>query len=725
LLWQLRKALAETLTVKVLYTFDDQNKTNCLARWHQVLNIRTAYLDENTQIGIIELKTCIQAIVAASPELVAKLGQDYTVYAYDYSEYDTPLVGQGMLSWVLASASATPEAPAHQSRKLVTGRVCKNILGLFSNGGSQETLEVKLRLVPVPTVLQSEYIESMRKYRDLSKVIPEGFDAQAWTCFLQANPGILNVTAQNRSESPMSANSPKDVGIEHVQRLMNNGYTGQTSGLEPYQQPTDNFAISLEEQVFYRGTTPAPGMQSNAAQLPQQQNREGTLSRASNRGGQGQNGSRRNSMMNAGYASNEERFEEGPAKKRAKVTKAQLPAKSSFGKQAESLRVAASTAASVRVFQPTAVRPSNNPANSLEEQPRAPTPVPQANPYSQRPSLAPARSRLGRMSFSMESSEYTSPYNTSEPNRPPESAMTSPEDCRTMYPTGDPGSSPPVMPGMTPGRGFTPTPSSPQLPPMPNEAGFMSGTVDELFGDCGDEGDLPANEVDLSVLAQHNMQPETRIPEPVLDVVETVEPRPAVTQKDLSRRQAMNAIASGAKALKRTASSGNVQQPTVPASDPIRPTSRNLQRSNTWSGKEVMSDGPAGSDIGDAATKKKHRAGWNHVKRKNAIKSKLETSVAAGEIPPYCENCGDIETPTWRKAFYKVHCGGMELVSLSDEDGGITACVEMETNEDGSTKLFKIIKKSLLKTDKGFTEFLMCNRKYSWLLGENILLTSS
>lgn len=52
-------------TVKVLYTFDNENKTNCLARWPNVLDIQTAYLDEQTQVGVIELKTCIQAIVSA------------------------------------------------------------------------------------------------------------------------------------------------------------------------------------------------------------------------------------------------------------------------------------------------------------------------------------------------------------------------------------------------------------------------------------------------------------------------------------------------------------------------------------------------------------------------------------------------------------------------------------------------------------------------------------
>lgn len=51
--------------VKVLYTFDDKNKQNCLARWPHVLEVQTAFLDEDTQIGVIELKTCIQAIVSA------------------------------------------------------------------------------------------------------------------------------------------------------------------------------------------------------------------------------------------------------------------------------------------------------------------------------------------------------------------------------------------------------------------------------------------------------------------------------------------------------------------------------------------------------------------------------------------------------------------------------------------------------------------------------------
>lgn len=66
------------ITVKVLYTFDDESKTNCLARWPHLLDIQTASLDEQTQIGVIELKTCIQAIVSArwvAPVLMPKLNR--------------------------------------------------------------------------------------------------------------------------------------------------------------------------------------------------------------------------------------------------------------------------------------------------------------------------------------------------------------------------------------------------------------------------------------------------------------------------------------------------------------------------------------------------------------------------------------------------------------------------------------------------------------------------
>ncbi|KAI7528233.1 hypothetical protein KC316_g17803, partial [Hortaea werneckii] len=139
------------MRVKVLYSFDRDHKTNCLARFSQTLQIPTVAIDESSQVGVIELQQCLETIITASPELLSQLSTgDFTIYAYDYSEHDTPLVGQGMLSAALAGS---PNAVGSE-KAMITGRVCKNVPAIFS-GGVKETLEVKLRLTPVSKPVQS------------------------------------------------------------------------------------------------------------------------------------------------------------------------------------------------------------------------------------------------------------------------------------------------------------------------------------------------------------------------------------------------------------------------------------------------------------------------------------------------------------------------------------------------------------------------------------------
>ena len=716
--------------VKVLYTFDDQSKTNCLARWPQILSVRTAYLDKTTEVGVIPLKTCIQAIVAASPELVAKLGQDYTIYAFDYSEYETPLVGQGMLSWILASASATPSAPAHQSSTVVTGRVSKNILGLFSNG-TQETLEVKLRLVPVPTCLQSEYIESMRKYRDISRMMPGEFDARAWTNFLQANPGILSAMEQSRSQSPALPTGQKEMGIEQVQRLMDEGYSRPTS--RPNSRPVSRSQLSSREKDSFfntvlapangeesmRSGSPAPNIQSTTTKTVPRKSLTRTASQASINNTRARRSSQ-SSSVDLGYVSNEDRGEDGPAKKRAKVVKADWPARSSLGKQPDSLRVAASTAASVRVFQPIAMRPVANTAISLEEPPRNPTPIPRGANPSLRGQISAGKSRLGCESFSATESDYRSPYALSEdPPKLPETATTSPENsrsCSTGLTPAEPGSSPPILRGMTSG------PSSPVLPTLPmvsshEDSGFMSGTLDDLFGDDAENEDRPLDDFDIEIAAQYARRTDQPGGEPLcVNGTEKSEPvlpphRQAQTDEK-ALAQSKRQTRSTSRALTRTTSSGN-SLPSI-ASDPVQPGPSSLQRSQTWSGQaqHPASDVPVGSE-GLQAPRIKGKGGWDNQKRKKAIQTRLESSIAAGQMPPFCDNCGSIETPTWRRAFVKTHCGNAELVVISDEEGGIVGMQTLEANEDGSAKLFRIFKKTLLKIDEGFETILLCNREFS------------
>lgn len=758
----LASMLKGLIIVKVLYSFDNENKTNCLARWPQPLDIRTAYLDENTQIGVIELKTCIQAIVAASPELVVALGQDYTVYAYDYSEYETPLVGQGMLSWVLASSSSTPSAPAHQSRTIVTGRVCKNLLGLFSST-SQETLEVKLRLVPVPTSLQSEYIESMKKYRDISQMMPEGFDPQAWTSFVQANPAILQLASKSRSQSPVvGPGQTGGFGIEHVQRLLSgeayqrrNLESQSTQHAKPEPQPlppqNNNYAISDAAPQPPRMPSPASSLASATTKKrrgrpPGPNPRKSRVKTAA-----------RQASVDTGYGSNDERYEEGPNKRRAKVIQAEWSGNTDFGRQPESLRVAASTAASIRIHQPTAIRPNNSLAKPLEGPPREPTPIADPLNRMQRPLLPVSRSNLHRESFAMGKKDYASPYHPVGTNvKLAESAMTSPEASQAESSPVDIASSPPVY------RGASTCPSSPNLTSQARhfeDSGFMSGNMEDLFED--DEM-RPVDDEDLDAAAQYSKRPNlpalpgrkelaAQLPEsntsqqthdlqrpnapnehnqhlPELqrpNILPQQTPQPYELPQPQPREE--NAIiesrkpARGGVGLSRTASSGNLALLPVPASDPIRPT---FNRSQTWSGQQAphpasdMTSIPPvmetierpvprprkGSEIGTGSG----------VRRKQAIQSKLASSVAAGEMPPFCENCGAIETPTWRKAWVKIHSGTPEHVVISEEEGGIIAWQTLQADSNGIICLYRIVKKSVLKTDEGFTEILLCNRKFCW-----------
>ena len=707
--------------VKVLYTFDHESKTNCLARWPQSIDIRTAYLDEQTQIGVIELKTCIQAIVAASPELVAKLGQDYTVYAYDYSEYDTPLVGQGMLSWVLASSSSTPTAPAHQSKTIVTGRVCKNIMGLFSDS-TQETLEVKLRLVPVPTCLQSEYIESMKSYRDLSRVMPEGFDAQAWTSFLQTNPGILQLVSQSRSGSPaLSAGQGGAVGIEHVRRLMNQSHESADQLDQNLPSQSDNYsAAEALEQL------PRPPSQASSVRSTGPSKRRGRplkpaheLSGKSRRSRQ-QTGAPRRDSFDVEYGSNDDQQEEWPSKKRAKITRVDYPGSSGFGKQPE-LRVAASTAASVRILQPTAVRPSTQGVSSLEGPPREPTPVAKPSSGSLRPLLPARKSNLRCESLIAKEAPYESPYPPSDIGKLPESENDSPENSRTesVNTPVDFASSPPAYPGSIT------APSSPRLPTLPREpdSGFMSGTIDDLFEE--DEY-RPLDDEDLDIAAQYMKRSDLQIPATVgtrtfhdsgiESPSDHLQPtfEPSTQDGTVDRGSAPNGLSRAM--LSRTGSSGDLPPSSSLGSESIRPSL--LHRSRTWAGHEddhASSDTIPVPETGKPALKNRGRnrtGSGAGAKRKKAIQSKLAETVANGEMPPFCENCGAIETPTWRKAWMKVHSGTPEHVVISEEEGGIVAWQSLQTDDNGQVCLFRVIKKTLLPSDEGFKESLLCNREY-------------
>ncbi|KAF2502263.1 hypothetical protein BU16DRAFT_576300 [Lophium mytilinum] len=766
------------MRVKVLYTFDDQNQSNCLARLPSALNIPTVSLDENTQVGVIELKTCIQAIVTASPELVAKLGHDYTVYAYDFSEYETPLVGQGMLSWILASTSSTPNAPANQSNTMVTGRVCKNLLGLFSNG-IKETLEVKLKLVPVPTCLQSEYVENMEKYRSLSKILPEGFDYNSWVEFLKANPGIGKLAGPGASFSPQADQRANMGGVESIHQML-------TRTISPSDDGRGNGYTYRDEESYStlgsRAGSPTPSMQScSALQQIIQEAGSRPVSRTSittDRPPLSRQQSYHSEMQ-------QEQIDDGPARKRARVTKVSRPGRSSFGIASDSLRVTASTAASVRLHRPIPSYPSSI-ANSIEPPPRAPTPRPgEKNPTYLRHTRPPAPSALRRGSLGNQHTRYVSPY---AGNSPYSDAVDSADEDQG----GSSGETPmefPSSPPLLPQGHNSPAPSSPGLPtlPYPADSGFVSDNVMDREDEVGrkrrdSEVSHQARSVGQNTngrtFSHHPWQEDTPGPlEPLSKRMPTnrtnsltVEseisgntnrgsaPTPPTTEQNVALNQSFMEDQL-VTALIQSASAENLVEPQllglenpqahprsescvqfdnysqfqnpspfenpVPPENPAppsrkrsRPTKgRTLPRSQTWSGSQPLSDAPAtftGEENGPALP----RSGTGRSRKKN-IQDKAASAIAAGLMPTFCSNCGEIETSTWRKAYARIESGSPEDHSLaSAAKEGIVGFEMMDAGEgEDAQPKYRIFKQSVSVDEqdlKGFEVLMLCNPCGLW-----------
>ena len=681
---------------------------------------------------------------------------------------------------------------------MITGRVCKNILGLFSNG-VRETLEVKLRLVSVPTCLQSEYLSSMEKYRELSKVMPAGFDAGAWTAFLQANPKLGELVSGSTTPTSNGANPATDgAGMELLRHLLDQGLLPDHV-IDSLCRSKDQGRFTSERQpvttpgdVTSRAPSPTRSIASEMApslttseQCPPPPSRP--MSRASATEvtvlNQSQPSASVQDSVEREDLGNNADHEDEPVKKRARVVKANWNGKSTLESSAESLRVAASTAASVRVYRPIAINPALSGTASIDAPARAPTPRPDRTQHHHRRSLTAGRSALGRDSSdeANASSRVPAPLSLKDVHQSIESAATSPEDGRNGSATNTPihiASSPPVVDdAMSP-------PSSPVLPTLPHiDSGFMSGTVDDLF----EENDemRPLDKDHLEVAAQYSerrpnlhvtelsienvtpgppeLLPTRILPRPPLGIRPAVKrsrsvasseaggspedsaalPAPKARKERKTRAPskprpiAQSAAAPPAAArpmsqtpepqppsrpsrtLTRTPSIGNMTLPPVTTSDPLLPPS-NLQRCQTTSGAEhAKSDAPTAAAVMSsaarmpAAVQPKVVRNGSGVKRRNAIQKRLESAIESGEMPPYCENCGAIETPTWRKTFTKVLCGTTHELKAFEADAGILSVKEIESERTDEGTSFMIMRKSLLPADEGFKEVQLCNRKFT------------
>jgi len=692
-----------TVKLKVLYTFDAEQKDNHLARWPHSLEVQTAFVDEATQIGVIDLRTCLEAVTTASPELTNQLDGDFTVYAYDYSEPETPLVGQGMLSKALAVQES---GVGTDTEAMVTGRITKNVMGLFSKN-AQETLEVKLRLTPLNAFPHP-------RYRSGSVSSQNGVLGQ-WSAVSQSSNSSIT------PQCPGSASPMDTSGLEAMQRMLNEGGTARDR--------SGSFAAAdnppyppIPSRVGSRSGTPtlAPAYNPPAKLAPN------PMSRPSSRAGerQGSVHARRDSF-NAGYFSGDENMEEGPVRKRAKITKVDWPSKSNLNieRQPESLRVVASTASSVRIYRPMAINPAITTAqpSGQAEEVRPPTPIP--NLKSGKPRGRPrkmASSHLIRDSRARDSS----PAVDSIP--PPELAhvsLSSPDESRARSVSSTPAnlpSSPPMIPDHPPI-------TSPALPPMmgPHDSGFMSGSLDDLFGD-----DQMLQFEDFIVdkpgddLGDQEFPPPASVPPPVFEEGKEVEeaifvpPAPPLApapMRPLSRTRSftpappisMSSPRLAPAPIPRARQILEEQKARTLAQAASAPTTaRSLPRSNTWAPESdaLTSDAAAGDE---ARPKPKKRVG------KEQTRARLENAIANGEMPPYCDNCGAIETPAWRRAYTKVFDCPWDEVETSLDHGACCYKEVMERNADGSIKTFKGYKVEKRPDDKPdeWVQVSLCNRK--------------
>lgn len=759
--------------LKVLYTFDAEHKIDHLTRPPQSHDVETVTLEDGTTIGAIEQRVCLDAVLSSSPELTSNPDTDYAVYAYDYSETNTPLVGQGMLSKVLSQDTSTNEI-------MITGRVTKSPLSKLSKN-AQPFLEVKLRFTPMAA-------PGFQRARSGSiGSINEGAQSQ-FSNFSQA--GLNGI---DRPQSPADISR-----YQNFERMVHEGGPRRESSFNTFygtaSRPSSRPGTPTQSQLL----PAAPGSthsrhDSHYNTFPRQSGRSASFS---------------------GYHSGEEAIEEGPAKKRARLTQVTQVKKGNFNieQQLTSLRTAAMGASSLRIHQPVAVNPlaALRGSMSADGVDRPPTPKP-TRPKTGRPRGRPRKNRDFEQDDS--SCEPSSPAaHHGAPSQIPGSNTASPEETRDRARFESIASSPanPNLPSSPPAipcnenlpdqpSGEASSPSLPmQLPPLPAEgqhdSGFMSAQPDEevakdddLFGDFHTMNyDDFSNWFDDSMetpVADVSETPNQTTTEnryaPVFDDESTFEgptPQPEVSQalaltpqsaskpqqipvptlrniseprQDL-QAQSKASIQSQPRSHSQTRSDNAFQRPPLPPQANFQPATttdrsgrpvptllprptpipalyrsqsslpqvlvsdpgdRPFQRSNTWTpdmSDAIMSDTMGPDDIKRKGVRK--RVG------REQTKARLENAIASGEVPPYCHNCGAIETPAWRRGYVKMFTCPIDSVPTSLNPGECCYKQVLTRNLDGSVKEWKgwKVERPAGMPEDGWEQINLCNPCGLW-----------
>lgn len=457
----------------------------------------------------------------------------------------------------------------------------------------------------------------------------------------------------------------------------------------------------------------------------------------------------RRGSVQSGYGSGDEESTEAPPRKRAKVYQASWPGKSgaNIERQPSSLRVAASTAASVRIHRPTPVNPALTAEHSHEEPVRPPTPMSRPSDFHRR--SRPTASLLRESSTHSVASypdSYASPYAMSDDIPTTDAAGPSPDDSRyqgLFEQSFSMPSSPPVFDGRLPNR------SSPVLPSMTldNDSGFMSAGLDELLGDetvtMEDHrmvGTKDKRSVRTAVQASSPVSTVSAGHGPFKDPV-TLEdnpserpakqaPPPLARAKSGPAKSRAPSRSSTAPCQRPSSSSGALRiapRPLAPApqflssemtrydgfpaSDPVIPTP--LIEPTPHAAPVDITFLPCKTDRSNNQNMKQPPKPKG--KGKNNGNARLETALANGLIPPYCENCGSIETPSWRRAWVKEVDGNELLAEEMMQSSQMLFWEAVERDDKEFVIKFKILKKGLEGDDCSWSQMLFCNPCGLWL----------
>jgi len=101
---------------------------------------------------------------------------------------------------------------------------------------------------------------------------------------------------------------------------------------------------------------------------------------------------------------------------------------------------------------------------------------------------------------------------------------------------------------------------------------------------------------------------------------------------------------------------------------------------------------------------------------KEQTRARLENAIATGEMPPFCHNCGAIETPAWRRGYIKYFTCPIDDVQTSTEPGEMCYKQIVDKAPDGKVAKWKgwKVEKKATTGDDDWEQICLCNPCGLW-----------